>query len=97
MLLFHELRFIGFLMIFQIFQSNNSLAHPIFPIDSSAPPFYGQHSQPNPAIHNNIPNGTVSHSTSVDPLDTGLCQNIGMHLTHLNGFNESSSQVIKSF
>lgn len=80
-----------------IFQSNNSLAHTIFPIDSSAPPFYAQHSQPNPAIHNNIPNGTVSHGTSVDPLDTGLCQNIGMHLTHLNGFNESSSQYPITF
>ncbi|KAK7395408.1 hypothetical protein VNO78_15966 [Psophocarpus tetragonolobus] len=81
-----------------IFQSNNSLAHPIFPIDSSAPAFYGQHPQPNPAIHNNIPNGTVTH-TSVDPLDatTALCQNLGMHLPHLNGFNEGSSQYPITF
>ncbi|XP_020234258.1 transcription factor bHLH62 [Cajanus cajan] len=79
-----------------IFQSNNSLAHPIFPIDSSAPAFYGQHPQPNPAIHNNIPNGTVTH-TSVDPLDTGLCQNLGMQLPHLSGFNEGSSQYPITF
>ncbi|CAJ1921358.1 unnamed protein product [Sphenostylis stenocarpa] len=79
-----------------IFQSNNSLAHPIFPLDSSAPAFYGQHPQPNPAIHSNIPNGTVSH-TSGDPLDTGLCQNIGMQLPHLNGFNEGASQYPITF
>ncbi|XP_027336099.1 transcription factor bHLH62-like [Abrus precatorius] len=70
-----------------IFQSNNSLAHPIFPLDSSASSFYGQHPQPNPAIHTNIPNGTVTHS-SVDPLDTALCQNLGIQLPPLNGFNE---------
>ncbi|KAK7293182.1 hypothetical protein RJT34_16044 [Clitoria ternatea] len=82
-----------------IFQSNNSLAHPIFPLDSSAPGFYGQHPQPNPAIHNNIPNGTVTHS-SVDPLDTtttGLCQNLGMQLPPLNGFNEGASQYPITF
>ncbi|RDY04975.1 Transcription factor bHLH62, partial [Mucuna pruriens] len=74
-----------------IFQSNNTLAHPIFPLDSSAPAFYGQHPQPNPAIHNNIPNGTVTHN-SVDPLDTALCQ-----LPHLNGFNEGGSQYPITF
>ncbi|ESW12684.1 hypothetical protein PHAVU_008G133600 [Phaseolus vulgaris] len=79
-----------------IFQSNNSLAHPIFPLDSSAPAFYGQHPQQNPAIHSNIPNGTVSH-TSVDPLDTGLCQNLGMQLPHLNAFNEGASQYPITF
>ncbi|KHN10946.1 Transcription factor bHLH62 [Glycine soja] len=79
-----------------IFQSNNSLAQPIFPIDSSAPPFYGQQTQPNPAIHNNIPNGTMTHN-SVDPLDTGLCQNLGMHLPHLNGFNEGGFQYPITF
>ncbi|RZC00225.1 Transcription factor bHLH62 isoform C [Glycine soja] len=79
-----------------IFQSNNSLAQPIFPIDSSAPPFYGQQTQPNPAIHNNIPNGTMTHN-SVDPLDTGMCQNLGMHLPHLNGFNEGGFQYPITF
>ncbi|TKY66194.1 Transcription factor bHLH62 [Spatholobus suberectus] len=79
-----------------IFQSNNSLANPIFPLDSSAPAFYGQHPQPNPAIHNNIPNGTLTHS-SVDPLDTGLCQSVGMHLPRLNGFNEGGSQYPITF
>ncbi|WVZ08757.1 hypothetical protein V8G54_022103 [Vigna mungo] len=79
-----------------IFQSNNSLAQPIFPLDSSAPAFYGQHPQQNPAIHSNIPNGTVSH-TSVDPLDTGLCQNLGMQLSHLNAFNEGASQYPIAF
>ncbi|KAG4908935.1 hypothetical protein JHK87_055051 [Glycine soja] len=78
-----------------ILQSINSLAHPIFPIDSSAPPFNGQHPHPNPTVHNNIPNGTMTHN-SVDPLDKGLCQNLGMHLPHLNGFNEGGSQVINS-
>ncbi|XP_012568970.1 transcription factor bHLH62 isoform X2 [Cicer arietinum] len=75
-----------------IFQSNNSLAHPIFPLDSSAPSFYGQQHQQNPAIHNNISNGTVTHN-SVDPLDNGLCQNLSMHLASLNGFHEPGSQA----
>ncbi|BAT84269.1 hypothetical protein VIGAN_04159000 [Vigna angularis var. angularis] len=79
-----------------IFQSNNSLAQPIFPLDSSATAFYGQHPQQNPATHSNIPNGTVSH-TSVDPLDTGLCQSIGMQLSHLNAFNEGASQYPIAF
>ncbi|KAG2404786.1 Transcription factor bHLH62 Basic helix-loop-helix protein [Vigna angularis] len=80
----------------EIFQSNNSLAQPIFPLDSSATAFYGQHPQQNPATHSNIPNGTVSH-TSVDPLDTGLCQSIGMQLSHLNAFNEGASQYPIAF
>ncbi|KAK7256122.1 hypothetical protein RIF29_29557 [Crotalaria pallida] len=81
-----------------IFQSNNSLAHPIFPLDSSAQGFYGQQQQQNPVLHNNIPtpNGTVTHS-SVDPLETGLCQNIGMQLPSLNGFNEGGSQYPIAF
>ncbi|KAG5149722.1 hypothetical protein JHK82_016603 [Glycine max] len=62
--------------------------------DSSAPPFYGQHPHRNPAVHNNIPDGTMTHN-SVEPLDKGLCQNLGMHLPHLNGFNEGGSQVFK--
>ncbi|KAK7339101.1 hypothetical protein VNO77_19744 [Canavalia gladiata] len=79
-----------------IFQSNNSLAHPIFPVDSSAPAFYGQHPQPNPAIHSNIVNGTVTHN-SVDPLETGLCQNLGMQLPPLHGFSEGGSQYPITF
>lgn len=38
------------------------MAHPIFPIDSSATAFYGQQTQQNPAIHNSV----------VDPLDMQL-------------------------
>ncbi|KAL2319321.1 hypothetical protein Fmac_028290 [Flemingia macrophylla] len=82
-----------------VFQSNNSLAthpNPIFPLDSSAPAFYGHQPQQNPVIHNNIPNRTVSHC-SVDPLDTSLCQNLGMQLSPLNGFNEGSSQFPLAF
>lgn len=79
-----------------MFQSNNSLAHPIFPLDSSAPSYYGQQQQQNPAIHNNISNGTVTHN-SVDPLDGGLCPNLGMHLSSLSGFNEAGSQYALTF
>ncbi|XP_027335640.1 transcription factor bHLH62-like [Abrus precatorius] len=82
-----------------VFQSNNSLAthqNPIFPLDSSAPAFYGQQTQQNPVIHNNIPNRTVTHC-SVDPLDTSLCQNLGMQLPPLNGFNEGGSQYALTF
>ncbi|KAK7304552.1 hypothetical protein VNO77_42433 [Canavalia gladiata] len=82
-----------------VFQSNNSLAtnpNPMFPLDSSAQAFYGQQPQQNPAIHNNIPNRTVTHC-SVDPLDTSLCQNLGMQLPSLNGFNEGGSQYALTF
>ncbi|TKY68694.1 Transcription factor bHLH62 [Spatholobus suberectus] len=81
-----------------VFQSNNSLAthpNPIFPLDSSAQAFYGHQPQQNPVIHNNIPNRTVTHC-SVDPLDT-LCQNLGMQLPPLNGFNEGGSQYPLTF
>lgn len=78
-----------------MFQSNNSLAHPIFPLDSSAQAFYGQHAQQNPGIHNNILNSVMSHST-VDPLETALCQNMGMQLPPLNGFHDGASQVNNS-
>ncbi|KAG5033037.1 hypothetical protein JHK85_017019 [Glycine max] len=83
------------LMSKDILQSINYLPHPIYLEDSSAPPFYGQHPHRNPAVHNNIPNETMTHN-SVEPLDKGLCQNLGMHLPHLNGSNEGGSQVINS-
>ncbi|WJX76105.1 hypothetical protein P8452_59559 [Trifolium repens] len=76
-----------------IFQSNNSMAHPIFPQDSSAPSYYGQQ---NPAIHNNISNGNVTHN-SVDQLENGLFQNLGMHLSSLSGFNDATSQYPLTF
>jgi hypothetical protein len=76
-----------------IFQSNNSMAHPIFPQDSSAPSYYGQQ---NPAIHNNISNGNVTHN-SVDQLENGLFQNLGMHLSSLSGFNDAASQYPLAF
>ena len=84
---------------FQIFQSNHSLAQPIFPLDSSATAFYGHQSQQSPAIHNNInPNGTMTHHSSVDPLDSALCQNLCIQLPPLNnGFNEGGSQVMNKF
>uniref|UniRef100_A0A2N9E9E1 BHLH domain-containing protein n=1 Tax=Fagus sylvatica TaxID=28930 RepID=A0A2N9E9E1_FAGSY len=56
----------------EIFQSNNTLPHPIFPLDSSASAFYGQQPQQNPALPSNISNGTVTQC-SVDPIDTALC------------------------
>lgn len=84
-----------------VFQSNNSLAthpnpNPIFQLDSSAQAFYGHQSQQNSVVHNNIPNRTVSHC-SVDPLDTSLCQNLGLQLPPLNGFNEGASQFPLTF
>ncbi|KAK4270169.1 hypothetical protein QN277_023248 [Acacia crassicarpa] len=78
-------------------QSSNTLAHPLFPLDSSAQAFYGQHTQQNPGIHNNILNGVMSHST-VDPLEAAsLCQNMSMQLPPLNGFNEGGSQFPVAF
>ncbi|KAJ7950534.1 putative Transcription factor [Quillaja saponaria] len=72
-------------------QSNNSLAHSIFPLDSSSSAFYGNQAQQHPALHNNISNGTVTHC-SVDPSDTSLCHNLGMQLPSLNGYVDAVSQ-----
>ncbi|KAE8685080.1 Cellulose-synthase-like C6 [Hibiscus syriacus] len=38
-----------------VFQSNNSLTHQIFPIDSSASPIFEHHTQQNPAPHGTMP------------------------------------------
>ncbi|CAL0302804.1 unnamed protein product [Lupinus luteus] len=51
-----------------IFQSNNSLAHPTLPLDSSAEGFYGQQHPQN----------------SMDTLDDSVYQNIAMQLSSLN-------------
>ncbi|XVF21313.1 hypothetical protein REPUB_Repub12eG0080300 [Reevesia pubescens] len=74
-----------------IFQSNNTLPHPIFPIDSSASAFFGQQPQQNPALHNNISNGTMAQC-SVDPLDTAICSNLNTHLPPINQFAETLPQ-----
>ncbi|KAK9944693.1 hypothetical protein M0R45_010250 [Rubus argutus] len=67
------------LMSKEIFQQqNNSLPHAIFPSDSSAQALYGH--QQNPA------------HCSVDPLDTALCQGLGMQLPPLNAFSEAMPQ-----
>jgi hypothetical protein len=66
------------------------LQNSIFQLDSSSPSFYGQQPQQNQAIANT--NGT---HCSVDPLDSSLCQNLGINLPSLNGFNEGGSQVKK--
>ncbi|CAL0324395.1 unnamed protein product [Lupinus luteus] len=71
-----------------IFQSNNSLANPIFQLDSSTQAFYEHQNQQDSAIQYNIPNGNVTHSL-VDTLDTTLC--------HINGFNDGGSQYPLTF
>ncbi|XP_057985110.1 transcription factor bHLH62 isoform X2 [Hevea brasiliensis] len=75
-----------------IFQSTHQLPHPIFPLDSSASAIFGHQPQQNPALHRNISNGTVTQCSSVDPLDTGLCQSLNMQLAPLEGFNHNGPQ-----
>ncbi|XWS47177.1 hypothetical protein CRYUN_Cryun14cG0131000 [Craigia yunnanensis] len=79
------------LMSKDIFQSNNTLPHPIFPIDSSASALFGHQPQQNPALHSNISNGTMTQC-SVDPLDTGICPNINTNLPPNNQFTETIPQ-----
>ncbi|GKV10893.1 hypothetical protein SLEP1_g22197 [Rubroshorea leprosula] len=76
------------LMSKDIFQPNNSTPHPIFPLDSSASAFSGQQSEQNPAMHNNISNGTMIQCP-VDPLDTVLCRSLNMQLPSLDQFTET--------
>ncbi|KAL6217796.1 hypothetical protein ACLB2K_011013 [Fragaria x ananassa] len=67
------------LMSKEIFQQqSSSLPHPIFPSDSSAQAIYGHHQNP-------------AHC-SVDPLDSALCQSLGMQLPPLNAFSEAMPQ-----
>ncbi|XVE78153.1 hypothetical protein DITRI_Ditri13aG0121000 [Diplodiscus trichospermus] len=70
------------LMSKDIFQSNNTLPHPIFPIDSSASAIFGHQPQQNPALQ-----------CSVDPLETGICSNLNTHLPPINQFTETVPQV----
>lgn len=74
-----------------IFQSTNPLPHQIFPLDSSASTFYGHQTQQNQALHGNISNGTVSQPP-VDPLDTALCQSLGLQLPPPNTFGDAVCQ-----
>ncbi|KAG6680627.1 hypothetical protein I3842_13G052100 [Carya illinoinensis] len=74
-----------------IFRSNNPSPHAIFPLDSSAPAFYGHQPQQNPALHTNVSNGTATQCP-VDPLNTALCQSLGVQLPPLNGYSEIVSQ-----
>ncbi|GLT28131.1 hypothetical protein SLA2020_030860 [Shorea laevis] len=76
------------LMSKDIFQSNNSMPHPIFPLDSSASAFSSQQSQQNPAMHNNISNGKMSQCP-VDPLDSVPCRSLNMQLPSLDQFTET--------
>ncbi|PRQ25421.1 putative transcription factor bHLH family [Rosa chinensis] len=67
------------LMSKEIFQQQiSSLPHPIFPSDSSAQAIYGHQQSP-------------AHCT-VDPLDSALCQSLGMQLPPLNAFSEAMPQ-----
>ncbi|XWS36606.1 hypothetical protein CRYUN_Cryun20dG0099200 [Craigia yunnanensis] len=79
------------LMSKDIFQSNNTLPHPIFPIDSSASAFFGHQPRQNPALHCNISNGTMTQC-SVDPLDALICPNLNTHLPPINQFTETAPQ-----
>ncbi|KAE9617982.1 hypothetical protein Lal_00037918 [Lupinus albus] len=67
-----------------IFQSNNSLAHPTLPLDSSSEGFYGQQQPQNSTINNIV-------------LDDNLHQNIAMQLSSLDGFSEGGSQYPVAF
>ncbi|XP_017628375.1 transcription factor bHLH62 isoform X1 [Gossypium arboreum] len=76
------------LMSKDIFQPNNTLQQPIFPINSSASTFFGHQPQQNPALHSNMSNGTMTQC-SVDPLDTAICPKLNTHLPQINQFVET--------
>lgn len=89
------------LMSKDIFQPNNSMPHPIFPLDSSASAFFGQQSQQNPAMHGaNISNGTMRQSQPLDPMDAVLCRSLNIleqfteTLTQSPAFGEGDLQTI---
>ncbi|KAF8014676.1 hypothetical protein BT93_H0474 [Corymbia citriodora subsp. variegata] len=66
----------------EMFQSNDPIQYPILPPDSSAASIlYGHHQpQKNPAVHNNITEGTTTHYP-MDPLNEP-------HFTPLDGLND---------
>ncbi|PPD90493.1 hypothetical protein GOBAR_DD12551 [Gossypium barbadense] len=88
------------LMSKDIFQPNNTLQQPIFPINSSASTFFGHQPQQNPALHSNMSNGTmtnaqwtlwillsVPNSTPICPKSTSDLETI-VHM----GFGQNQSQ-----
>ncbi|KAH1130853.1 hypothetical protein J1N35_002231 [Gossypium stocksii] len=79
------------LMPKEMFQSNDSLAHQIFPMDSSATAIFEQQ---NPALHHHhahMSNGTMSQCL-VGPLDTSIHPNLNTHLPQIHHFTPSMPQ-----
>ncbi|KAF8006790.1 hypothetical protein BT93_K0950 [Corymbia citriodora subsp. variegata] len=63
-----------------MFQPNNSVSRPMFPLDSSATTFHGHHrpqnQPPPPPLQGHVSSVTV---TQVDPLNLGPCNNVESH------------------
>lgn len=78
------------LMSKDIFQTSPApLAQSLYPMDSSAAGFYGQHqSQKNPQLQTS---GSVCQC-SVDPVDTTILRNLGVQLPPLDGFSDALPQ-----
>ncbi|KAK3182808.1 hypothetical protein Dsin_030094 [Dipteronia sinensis] len=78
------------LMSKDMYHPNKGLAHPIFPVDSSASVFLGQ--QQNPGLQSNISNGTITQCL-VDPLDSALYRNLNIQLSQFEQF----AQILPQF
>ncbi|KAA8550568.1 hypothetical protein F0562_002252 [Nyssa sinensis] len=76
-----------------ILQPNGSLPQPIYPLESSASAFYGHQPRQSPQVHTNVSTGAVTQC-SADPLDTTLCQNIGMQLPPFDEFGQGLPQFL---
>lgn len=76
------------LMSKDIFQTSAPLPQSLYPIDSSAPGFYGQQPQQNPQLQ---ASGSVNQC-SVDPVDTTILRNLGVQLPPLDGFGDALPQ-----
>uniref|UniRef100_A0A5B7AYX4 BHLH domain-containing protein n=1 Tax=Davidia involucrata TaxID=16924 RepID=A0A5B7AYX4_DAVIN len=77
-----------------IFQSRGSMAHNLYPLDSSAPTFHqGYQSQQGPSLHSGISNGTET-PFSMNTLNAALRRNhLSMQLPPIDGFGEAASQA----
>nr|WAS27891.1 bHLH1 [Lonicera caerulea] len=81
-----------------IFQSNGSTHHNIYPGDSSAHGFpHGYQSQHGSNLHSNMPNG-IGTGFSMNPsLGSAIRRNPNLQVPHIDGFGESAASQASTF
>ncbi|KAM7465768.1 hypothetical protein LguiB_013330 [Lonicera macranthoides] len=81
-----------------IFQSNGSTHHNIYPGDSSAHGFpHGYQSQQGANLHGNMPNGIGTGFAMNPSLGCAIRRNPNLQVPHIDGFGESTASQASTF